>query len=111
MTAGVRADIQELRHWQWQTCLYSVSVEPSGARNTGDWHDTYFLSGCSVADGSLEAAWFISVLRRHRQVDTSRRDEMTLPPSVTKAHQPFDVVQKESAADVNDSGAAAATAA
>lgn len=92
VTAAVRVDNQGQRH----SCFYWVSVEPSGARNTGDWHNTYFLSGCSVPDGWLEAACFISVLPRHRQVAARRRDEMTLPPSATlETQQPLHGLRKK----------------
>lgn len=36
-----------------------------------------FYPGAGVLDGSLEAAGFVSVLRRQRQVDKSQRDVMT----------------------------------
>lgn len=51
--------------------LFILSFCNPTVSNKGDWHNTYFLSRCSVPDGSLEAAWFVSVLWRQRQVDKS----------------------------------------
>lgn len=57
------------------SCLFSPSGAVSVTEVTGS--TPIFYPGASVLDGSLEAAGFVSVLWRQRQVDKSQWDVMT----------------------------------
>lgn len=75
--------------WLFILSLWSPNVSVTQVTGT----IPIFYLGAPVLDGSLEAAGFVSVLWRQRQVDKSQRDVMT-PPSMTKSHRCLCMLQK-----------------
>lgn len=71
--AGILTIIHKL-HWSGN-CIFLPSGPASVTELTGN--TPIFYLGAPVLDGSLEAAGFVSVLWRQRQVDKRQLDVMT----------------------------------